>query len=144
MNENIEEKIEQNLYKETEDLQNALENTEVYHQIKIPRGPHGRLLPGHGSLNPGGKPKDIRNAQANLMKALKKIEKIKGISGGYTFLEHYVKEAFKDKVMAIALLKKIVPDLKSVDVTEENKEVWQVILQSFNKPDDKPDDKTEE
>lgn len=118
-------------------MKDPVESGELYEPKKLPRDSNGRLLPGHGSLNPGGKPKDQRNAQLKLHKALRKIEKIKSVSGGYTFLEHYIKEAFKDRTMAIALLKKIVPDLKAVEMSSEDTKVWQIILQDFAKPQNK-------
>jgi len=104
--------------------------------VKLPRDKNGRLLPGHGSLNPGGRPKELKNAQAKLYKALKVVEKKKGKK----FLEHYITLAFEDKTMAIALLKKIVPDLKAIEVDQNDKEVWQVILQNFGikREPDKP------
>jgi len=94
------------------------------------RDEHGRILPGQ-SLNPGGRPRDMRTAQAKLHKALKRVEK----QTGKKFLEHYIKQAFKDRTMAIALLKKLVPDLKAVEIDQEGKEVWQVLLTSFAKRD---------
>ena len=103
--------------------------------IKAPvlkRDAHGRLLPGQQSLNPGGRSRDIRTAQAKLYKALEKVEKRKGKK----FLEHYVEEAYKDRAMAIALLRKIIPDLKAIDVTTENRDVWNIVLQSFKREED--------
>jgi len=114
-------------------MNDVQEIEEEYKAPKLKRDKLGRLLPGQGSLNPGGRPLDMRNAQSKLHKALKAVEKRKGKS----FLEHYINEAFNDKTMAIALLKKIVPDLKSVEVDQESKEVWQVILQNFTKSDEK-------
>jgi hypothetical protein len=94
---------------------------------KHPRDSMGRLKPGYGSLNPGGVSRDQRTAQNKLHKALIMVEK----SEGKSFLQHYIEQAFKDKTMAIALLKKIVPDLKAVEVDSKHNEVWQVILKSF-------------
>jgi len=116
---------------------NDVQEIEEYKAPKLKRDSKGRLLPGQGSLNPGGRPLDMRNAQSKLHKALKAVEKRKGKS----FLEHYINEAFNDKTMAIALLKKIVPDLKSVEVDQESKEVWSVILQSFKKSEGGSDKK---
>jgi hypothetical protein len=95
----------------------------------MPRNAKGQLLPGHGALNPGGFSRDARTAQKKLHMALKMVEKEKGIS----FLEHYIKLAFQDRTMAIALLKKIVPDLKAMELSSKEKEGFNIIMQNFVK-----------
>lgn len=98
-------------------------------QPKPKRDKKGRLLKGQGSLNPGGRPKDMRTAQAELYKCLKKVQK----KQGKNFLQDYIERAYKDKAMAIALLKKLVPDLKAIEVDKETKDTWQIVLQNFAK-----------
>ena len=46
----------------------------LYKYKKQPRNKKGQLLPGCGSLNPGGRPNDMRTAQRRLCEALRKIE----------------------------------------------------------------------
>lgn len=102
----------------------------------ILRDNKGRILPGQTSLNPGGRSRSMKTAQAMLHKALKKVEKRRGKK----FLEHYIEQAFNDKTLAVALLKKLVPDLKAVEVDSDTKEVWNVVLQTFNKKNKSIDD----
>jgi len=102
-------------------------NQETQNLPSLKRDVKGRLLPGQRSLNPGGRTRDIRTAQGKLWKALKKVEKQKGLN----FLENYIERALDDKTMAIALLRKIVPDLKAVEIDAQTKEEWNIILQNF-------------
>jgi len=46
-------------------------------------------------------------------------------------LEHFVERAFIDDTALIALMKKMVPDLKAIDLTTEGKTGWQVIVVNF-------------
>jgi len=103
------------------------ETRKEYVNPNLPRRSDGTLLPGHGSLNPGGVSKDQRTAQKKLHEALTLVEGSKGIS----FLQHYIEEAWDDRTMAIALLKKIVPDLKAMELNTEAKQNLNIILQSF-------------
>lgn len=66
------------------------------------------------SGNPHGRP--ARPEIEALRKAIEIVEKKKNT----TFLEHFVGLAWKDKNVAIALAKKIVPDLSSIDSTVDN------------------------
>lgn len=93
----------------------------------VERDSKGRFLPGIGSPNPGGITTRRRGMQKRLAKALKEVESLKRED----FLTHYIKQAYSDKNMAIALLKKLVPDLKAVEVDSQNREVWQIVLQNF-------------
>lgn len=65
------------------------------------------------SGNPNGRPRKPEIEQ--LRNALEKVEK----EHDKTFLEHFVSKAFEEKEYAIALAKKILPDLKTVDVSGE-------------------------
>lgn len=59
------------------------------------------------SGNPKGKPKGFKNQVTILEEALEKVQKEKGIS----FLEHFVRQAYENERIAVALAKKILPDL---------------------------------
>ncbi|MFW5879326.1 MAG: hypothetical protein ACOCUV_00735 [bacterium] len=97
------------------------------------RDEKGRLLPGCKALNPGGRPKSHESAQEKLFHALKDVE----TKRGKRFLFHYIDKAYEDKSMAIALLKKLVPDLKSVEVDSPNLGNWQIVLKHFDRPQTK-------
>ncbi len=65
------------------------------------------------SGNPGGRPKGtVNEAKRDLLVALKAAEKKQGIS----FISDYVIKSYNDSPRAIALLKKIVPDLTEADL----------------------------
>lgn len=97
------------------------------------RDEKGRLLPGCKALNPGGRPKAHESAQEKLFSCLKDVE----TKRGKRFLFHYIDKAYEDKSMAIALLKKLVPDLKSVEVDSPNMGNWQIVLKHFDNDDNK-------
>lgn len=63
--------------------------------------------------NPEGRPKGSRNKYsiADLHDAIKGVEEEKGKK----LLTHFVEQAFEDKNVLVALMKKMLPDLKSVE-----------------------------
>jgi len=65
------------------------------------------------SGNPRGRPK--KSISEMLEKAIKKVQKDKDC----TLLEHFVRRAYEDDRVLIAVMKKIIPDLKVLDVKEE-------------------------
>jgi 3-phosphoglycerate kinase len=68
------------------------------------------------SGNPKGRAKgSVNEAKAQLFAALKAAEKKNGIS----FISDYVQKSYNDTPRAIALLKKIVPDLTEADIGDE-------------------------
>ena len=62
------------------------------------------------SGNPNGRPKGTGHNQA-LKEALENYEK----KNGKDFIEHCITRAFEDDKMAIALLRKLVPDMKQIE-----------------------------
>lgn len=62
------------------------------------------------SGNPNGRPR--KPAVSELEQALKKA----GKKAGKTFMQHCADEAFTNPQMTIAILKKIIPDLKQTEV----------------------------
>ncbi len=76
--------------------------------------------------NPGGR---ISAERAELIKALADV----GTEQGKTFLKHFVERAFADNQVAIALAKKILPDMSHTDYGDETLEaVKQIILKAAN------------
>jgi len=65
------------------------------------------------SGNPNGRPKGINTKIHALQEAIKLVEKQKGKK---KFLIHAVEQAYEDKGVLIAILKKIAPDLKAVEI----------------------------
>ena len=65
------------------------------------------------SGNPNGRPKGTTRTNL-LMDAIEKVEKQKGRK---KFLIHAVEQAYTDSKIMVAILKKIIPDLKAIEVT---------------------------
>ena len=65
------------------------------------------------SANPNGRPKGTTRTNL-LMDAIAKVEKQKGKK---KFLIHAVEQAYTDTKVLVAILKKIIPDLKAVEIT---------------------------
>lgn len=61
------------------------------------------------SGNPAGKPKGANQPMTELLKAIKKIEKEEDRE---KLMEHFVKRAYEDNKVLVALMKKILPDKK--------------------------------
>jgi len=79
----------------------------------------GQFKPGQ-SGNPAGKPKGCKNkfSLKEFYAALEIVEAEKGVS----FLEHCIMRAYVDNTVAVALLRKLLPDLKQVTATLERHE----------------------
>ena len=77
------------------------------------RGSDGRLLPGQCG-NPKGRPKGSKNRYsiAELWNAIKEVENKKGRR---KLLVTFVEQAYTNPVIMTALMKKLLPDLKSVE-----------------------------
>jgi hypothetical protein len=57
--------------------------------------------------NPKGRPKGSYDLTAEFIRTLRKVEKDKGI----TLIEHFAEQAYKDKKVLVAAVKKLLPDL---------------------------------
>lgn len=72
----------------------------------------GRWLPGCDAPNPLGRPKGAGTKLDSLMQSISRVEgKV-----GKNLLDHYVTTAFKDHSVLISIMKKLVPDLKALEV----------------------------
>ena len=74
--------------------------------------------------NPKGRPKGSRNifTETDIRKALLKAKKE---HGGIGLLEHLVSKAYSDTKIAVSLLKKLLPDLSHVEVSNGVRDsVW--------------------
>lgn len=65
-------------------------------------------------LNPNGRKKGATNkfSIAELRRAIENVQKHKKLP----LLEHFVEQAYTDNTVLIAFMRKIVPDMKSVDL----------------------------
>jgi hypothetical protein len=104
---------------------------------KIVRSVKGRFVPGV-CPNPEGRPKGATSVSMDtLRKAIQNVEKRKHKD----IYEHFVEQAFKDKYVLVALMKKLIPDLKAISVEgsldrggmteEEAKQISQVFKERF-------------
>ena len=82
------------------------------------------------SGNPLGRPKNP--AVDELKKAIEKVQK----GEDCTLLEHFVKRAYENDAVLIAVIKKLLPDLKTVDtnITDDSGEGTKVIYLIEGKP----------
>ena len=69
------------------------------------------------SGNPKGRPPTAKSELDRLRDAVKLVEVEKGI----TLYAHFVRQAFEDNAVLVALAKKLVPDLKQIDGTQDRK-----------------------
>ena len=69
------------------------------------------------SGNPNGRPPTAKSELDRLRDAVKLVEKEQGI----TLYAHFVRQAFEDNTVLVALAKKLVPDLKQIDSSIERK-----------------------
>lgn len=81
-------------------------------KTKTKKKPDHYYKPGE-SGNPAGRPKGSTNRYSikNLMDAIAVVEK----KEGKQLLQEFVGKAYEDKTVMIALMKKLLPDLKSID-----------------------------
>ena len=63
------------------------------------------------SGNPFGRQKGIRSEAEKLRQAVKKVEKERGVD----FYQHFCERALEDNHILIALMKKLVPDMKQIE-----------------------------
>jgi hypothetical protein len=70
--------------------------------------------------NPTGRPKGVPNRRTALLNAIKYVEGRTDPETGKKrkkLLVHALEQAYKDNTVLVAILKKIIPDLKAVEVT---------------------------
>lgn len=78
---------------------------------KAKRDSKGHLLPGTPALNPAGRPAGTSRID-ELNMAMHRIEEKKGQS----FLDMCFEKAYKDTAMAVAILRKVHPDLRAIEM----------------------------
>ena len=81
------------------------------------------------SGNPAGRPKGTKNkfSIAQLQSAFAHAQKK---NDGVSFLDHICDEAYKDNSLAIALLRKLLPDLKEVKTIGDSPIGWAILTPS--------------
>jgi len=81
------------------------------------------------SGNPAGRPKGSKNkfSAAQLQKAFARAKKK---NKGVAFLDHVCNQAYKDNALAIALLRKLLPDLKEVKTIGDSPIGWAILTPS--------------
>ncbi len=86
----------------------------------MPAGKRGFVSGKKWNGNAKGRPKGSLNRYsiAELQQAIGKVENTKvGKKKRSALLVHYVEEAYKDNSVLISLMKKMLPDLKSIEAT---------------------------
>ena len=74
----------------------------------------GNLWKPGESGNPAGRPKGTKN-KFSIVDLQKAMDKAKEKNGGVSLLEHVCRKAYNDNGLAIAILKKMLPDLRRVE-----------------------------
>ncbi len=97
----------------------------------------GRFLPGF-CPNPKGGP---RKGEAKLDRLLDAVDRVQN-KLNKSILDHFVERAFKKDIVLIALMKKLIPDLKAIQIegylqegmtSEKAKQIRQVFKERFDK-----------
>ena len=78
------------------------------------RASNGRFKKGGSVGNPKGRPKGSTNKipLKDFKEALSKVEKEKG----KTLMKHFIERAFEEDAVMVSAIKKLLPDLKSIDI----------------------------
>ena len=78
--------------------------------------------------NPAGRPKGVPNKKTELMAAIKYVQGKKGKK----LLVHAIEQAYEDPRVLVAILKKLIPDLKMLDVEintdPDNPPKWEITI----------------
>jgi len=74
---------------------------------------NGKFAKGH-SGNPNGKPKGTKNTYSIVL-LTKAIAEVQKEPKNKNWLKHLIRESYTDHTLAIAILRKLMPDLKSVE-----------------------------
>lgn len=72
------------------------------------------------SGNPKGRKKGVPNRRTELLNAIKYVQRTKDPETGKqrgSLLVHSIKQAYKDNTVLVAILKKLIPDLKATEIT---------------------------
>lgn len=65
------------------------------------------------AANPNGRPKGSPNKRPELLNAIKYVQGKKGKK----LLVHAIEQAYEDNTVLVAVLRKLIPDLKAVELT---------------------------
>ena len=90
------------------------------------------------SGNPKGRPKGSANKRDELWQAINKIQKGKS----RTLIEHAITKAYEDNTILVAILRKLIPDLKAVEITgADGQDILKGITVKFIRPEEPEEDK---
>ena len=81
---------------------------------KVKRDRNGRVLPGQSSINPNGRPKRGETKSDRLMEAISRYQLGMKLDPRNP-TDHFIRRSFKSDTTLIALMKKLYPDLKSIE-----------------------------
>ena len=79
------------------------------------------------SGNPNGRPKGATGIAADLERAIRAVEKEEGKS----LLAHFIKKAFESEKVLIAVMGKLIPDMKAIrqETTGEAADAFKIIIE---------------
>lgn len=92
------------------------------------------------SGNPLGRQKGIRSEAEKLRQAVKKVEKERGVD----FYQYFCERALEDNHILIALMKKLVPDMKQIKSESMGKQHLGVIVLPAKVPPGAPCEESHE
>lgn len=80
-----------------------------------------QFKPGHAPTPGGGRPKNSKDkfSVCELKKAFKRAKKKNKIAPGVGIYDWLAQQAYNDHTLAVALLKKIMPDMRQVEVVKK-------------------------
>lgn len=80
-----------------------------------------QFKPGHAPTPGGGRPKNAKDkfSVCELKKAFKRAKKSNKIAPGVGIYDWLAQQAYNDHTLAVALLKKIMPDMRQIEMVKQ-------------------------
>lgn len=99
----------------------------------------------YGGRKKGGKNRVPQKLFEEFLETISEVEEDEQISKGKTFFKHIIEQGYVDKIVAVAILKKLVPDriFNAMDFQKDVKVQFELVSAEENMPGDKVIKRTE-